>query len=62
MRFVHMDIAHEYQRLLDLLLDEKPDSVVHFAEQRGAYSMKTAPQALHRRYQRQRHQPAGCHR
>ena len=43
MRFVHMDIAHEYQRLLDLLLDEKPDSVVHFAEQRAApYSMKSS--------------------
>ena len=36
MRFVHMDIAHEYQRLLDLLQDERPDSVVHFAEQRAA--------------------------
>ena len=43
MRFVHMDIAHEYQRLLDLLLEEKPDSVVHFAEQRAApYSMKSS--------------------
>lgn len=43
MRFVHMDIAHEYQRLLDLLLEERPDSVVHFAEQRAApYSMKSS--------------------
>ncbi|NDD44509.1 MAG: NAD-dependent epimerase/dehydratase family protein, partial [Synechococcaceae bacterium WB9_4xB_025] len=43
MRFVHMDIAHEYQRLLDLLIEEKPDSVVHFAEQRAApYSMKSS--------------------
>ena len=43
MRFLHMDIAHEYQRLLDLLLAEKPDSVVHFAEQRAApYSMKSS--------------------
>ena len=43
MRFVHMDIAHEYQRLLDLLRDERPDSVVHFAEQRAApYSMKSS--------------------
>jgi UDP-sulfoquinovose synthase len=43
MRFVHMDIAHEYQRLLDLLLEERPDAVVHFAEQRAApYSMKSS--------------------
>ena len=43
MRFVHMDIAHEYQRLLDLLQEERPDSVVHFAEQRAApYSMKSS--------------------
>ena len=43
MRFVHMDIAHEYQRLLDLLIEERPDSVVHFAEQRAApYSMKSS--------------------
>ena len=31
MRFVHMDIA-QVPALLDLLLEEKPDSVVHFAE------------------------------
>jgi UDP-sulfoquinovose synthase len=43
MRFIHMDVAHEYQRLLDLLRDEKPNSVVHFAEQRAApYSMKSS--------------------
>ena len=43
MRFVAMDIAHEYQRLLDLLLEERPDAVVHFAEQRAApYSMKSS--------------------
>ena len=36
MRFIHMDIAHEYQRLLDLIIEEKPDSIVHFAEQRAA--------------------------
>ena len=43
MRFVHMDIAHEYQRLLDLLIEEKPKSIVHFAEQRAApYSMKSS--------------------
>jgi len=43
MRFIHMDIAHEYQRLLDLIIEEKPDSIVHFAEQRAApYSMKSS--------------------
>ncbi len=43
LRFKQLDIAHQYQRLLDLLLEEKPDSVVHFAEQRAApYSMKTS--------------------
>jgi UDP-sulfoquinovose synthase len=43
MRFELMDIAHEYQRLLDLLLAERPDAVVHFAEQRAApYSMKSS--------------------
>ncbi len=42
-RFLQMDIAHEYQRLLDLILVEKPDTVVHFAEQRAApYSMKSS--------------------
>jgi UDP-sulfoquinovose synthase len=43
MKFINMDIAHEYQGLLNLLLAEKPDSVVHFAEQRAApYSMKSS--------------------
>ncbi|MEJ6657429.1 MAG: NAD-dependent epimerase/dehydratase family protein, partial [Synechococcus sp. ChSW.bin.154] len=36
MRFIHMDIAHEDHRLLDLLIVEKPDSIVHFADQRAA--------------------------
>ena len=43
MRFLHLDLAHEYQRLVDLLLAERPDAVVHFAEQRAApYSMKSS--------------------
>jgi len=43
MRFLNMDIAKQYQKLLDLLIDEKPDSVIHFAEQRAApYSMKSS--------------------
>ena len=40
--FINMDIAHEYDRLVDVLLDSRPDAVVHFAEQRAApYSMRT---------------------
>ena len=43
MRFVHMDIAHEYELLVNLLNQEKPEAVVHFAEQRAApYSMKSS--------------------
>ena len=43
MRFFNMDISKQYQKLLNLLIDEKPDSVIHFAEQRAApYSMKSS--------------------
>jgi UDP-sulfoquinovose synthase len=43
MRFVNLDIAQDYDGLLQLLRSEQPDSVVHFAEQRAApYSMKTS--------------------
>ena len=42
-RFINMDISKQYQKLLNLLIDEKPDSVIHFAEQRAApYSMKSS--------------------
>lgn len=42
-RFMYIDIAKEYDRLLDLLKKEKPDAIVHFAEQRAApYSMKSS--------------------
>lgn len=41
-RFVKMDVAQEYDRLLDLIVTEQPLSIVHFAEQRSApYSMKS---------------------
>jgi len=44
-RFVHCDIAKEYERLLQLISEEHPDTFVHFAEQRAApYSMKTSRQ------------------
>jgi len=43
MRFINMDISKQYQKLLNLLIKEKPDSVIHFAEQRAApYSMKSS--------------------
>jgi UDP-sulfoquinovose synthase len=40
--FVNLDLATEYDRLVDLLDDVQPDAIVHFAEQRAApYSMRT---------------------
>ncbi len=43
MQFEHIDIAREYDRLVALLQKEKPNAVIHFAEQRAApYSMKTS--------------------
>jgi UDP-sulfoquinovose synthase len=39
--FVNLDLATEYDRLVDLLTDTQPDAIVHFAEQRAApYSMR----------------------
>jgi len=43
MRYVYLDLAQEYDRFAQMLKDEKPDTIVHFAEQRAApYSMKNA--------------------
>mmetsp|Transcript_18972 Transcript_18972/g.52210 ORF Transcript_18972/g.52210 Transcript_18972/m.52210 type:complete len:490 (+) Transcript_18972:14-1483(+) len=40
-RFVNLDVAKEYQLLVELIRQERPDAIVHFAEQRAApYSMK----------------------
>jgi UDP-sulfoquinovose synthase len=40
--FVNVDLATEYDRLADVLLELRPDAVVHFAEQRAApYSMRS---------------------
>ncbi|SER70363.1 UDP-sulfoquinovose synthase [Tranquillimonas rosea] len=37
-----LDLAREYERLKGWLAEEKPDAIIHFAEQRAApYSMKT---------------------
>jgi UDP-sulfoquinovose synthase len=46
--FVHINIAKEYHRLLDLINGIRPDAVIHYAEQRAApYSMKSSKE---RRY------------
>ena len=46
--FESLDVANDYDRLLALLRREKPDVIVHFAEQRAApYSMKSS---WHKRY------------
>jgi len=47
-RFVQMDVVEQYQDLLGLITEERPDAAVHFAEQRAApYSMKSP---VHKRY------------
>jgi UDP-sulfoquinovose synthase len=41
--FVHLDLAEEYDRLAALLIEAKPDAIVHFGEQRAApYSMRNS--------------------
>jgi UDP-sulfoquinovose synthase len=47
-RFERLDVAEQYHRLLTLIRQERPDAIVHFAEQRAApYSMKSS---WHKRY------------
>lgn len=42
MKFFNIDTAKEYQELLQLIKEEKPDTIIHFAEQRAApYSQRT---------------------
>ena len=46
--YVRLDVATEYDRLLNLLRARRPHGIVHFAEQRAApYSMKSS---WHKRY------------
>ncbi len=46
--FHDFDVASHYHRLYSLLIEYKPDAVIHFAEQRAApYSMKSS---WHKRY------------
>ena len=47
-RFVNLNVAKDYDRFLNLLREEQPDSIIHFAEQRAApYSMRSS---AHKRY------------
>lgn len=47
-KFHNFTVGKQYHRLLTLIKDEKPDAIIHFAEQRAApYSMKSAS---HKRY------------
>jgi UDP-sulfoquinovose synthase len=46
--FQRLNVAEDYHQLLDLLVEWRPEAVVHFAEQRAApYSMKSS---WHKRY------------
>lgn len=46
--FVNLTLGQDFDRFVQLLKDERPDALVHFAEQRAApYSMKSAQ---HKRY------------
>ena len=46
--FHDFDISENYHRLLTLIVEEQPDTIIHFAEQRAApYSMKSS---FHKRY------------
>jgi UDP-sulfoquinovose synthase len=47
-RFYDFDVAEQYDRLLSVIVEVRPDAILHFAEQRAApYSMKSA---FHKRY------------
>ncbi|MGH7172339.1 MAG: NAD-dependent epimerase/dehydratase family protein, partial [Gemmataceae bacterium] len=46
--FQNVDVARQYDRLLELVREFRPDTILHFAEQRAApYSMKSS---RHKRY------------
>ena len=47
-RHMNFTVGEHYHRLLSLIVEERPDAIVHFAEQRAApYSMKSP---AHKRY------------
>jgi UDP-sulfoquinovose synthase len=42
-RFIRIDLSEEYDRLLQIIREEHPNTIIHFAEQRSApYSMKSS--------------------
>ena len=43
--FINLDLATEYDRLVSVLLDIRPDAIVHFAAQRAAPYSMSSPQA-----------------
>jgi UDP-sulfoquinovose synthase len=48
LKFIHLDVARDYDSLANLLRSLQPDTIVHFAEQRAApYSMKSARHKRH---------------
>ena len=47
-RFFEIDIAKDYKKLLQLFISEKPNAIVHFAEQRAApYSMMNSNKKIY---------------
>ena len=43
MKFKYMDVSKDYTELVQLIKDEKPDTIIHFAEQRAApYSQRNS--------------------
>ncbi len=41
--YINFDVSEHYHRLLTLIRDERPDAIIHFAEQKSApYSMKSS--------------------
>mmetsp|Transcript_17334 Transcript_17334/g.35208 ORF Transcript_17334/g.35208 Transcript_17334/m.35208 type:complete len:441 (-) Transcript_17334:124-1446(-) len=41
--FVNLDVAKDYDKLVQLIQEKQPDTIIHFAEQRAApYSMKSS--------------------
>ena len=42
-KYFNIDLSKNYQKLLNIISEEKPNTIIHFAEQRAApYSMKNS--------------------
>ncbi len=47
-KFINIDVAVNYHRLLTIIKDYQPDTIIHFAEQRAApYSMKSSAHKIY---------------